>query len=289
MKKKILLIDGENILHQSFHKFENLKSPDGKPSGAIFGFFKSLHMYITRFNPDIVNITFDNGHSSVRNKLLPDYKGHRKNISIDFESLQSQKKTIINILNCLKVPYIYDKGKVTDYEGDDLLAYIVLNKYKNSKITIVSSDKDFNQLISKRVKIFNPRKEQIIREDNCKEIFGYSPKETVDYLSMVGDTSDDISGFKGIGPVKARTILDKYPSVWKYLDINDTNLQIYKRNIKLIDLQWFIGHVKLNHLPIKRFKHHTINNKRFREICISYSLSSFMTDMFMLPFKNLLK
>lgn len=77
-KKTVLLIDGENILHQSFHKFEKLKSTDGKPSGAIFGFFKSLHMYLTRFEPNEVVITFDNGHSPVRNKLLPNYKGHRK-------------------------------------------------------------------------------------------------------------------------------------------------------------------------------------------------------------------
>lgn len=77
-KKTVLLIDGENILHQSFHKFEKLKSTDGKPSGAIFGFFKSLHMYLTRFKPNEVVITFDNGHSPVRDKLLPNYKGHRK-------------------------------------------------------------------------------------------------------------------------------------------------------------------------------------------------------------------
>ena len=90
-KKTILLIDGENILHQSFHKFEKLKSTDGKPSGAIFGFFKSLHMYLTRFEPDEVYVSFDNGHSPVRMELLPNYKGHRKNLSVDYESLQNQK------------------------------------------------------------------------------------------------------------------------------------------------------------------------------------------------------
>ena len=61
-------------------------STDGKPSGAIFGFFKSLHMYLTRFEPNEVVITFDNGHSPVRDKLLPNYKGHRKNICLLYTS-----------------------------------------------------------------------------------------------------------------------------------------------------------------------------------------------------------
>src|SRR5574344_1457125 len=95
--KHILLVDGENILHQSFHKFEKLKSTYGKPSGAIFGFFKSLHMYVNRFDPDELYISFDNGHSTIRDELTPNYKGHRKNISVDYESLQSQKSEIMKI------------------------------------------------------------------------------------------------------------------------------------------------------------------------------------------------
>ena len=86
----VLIVDGENILHQSFHKFEKLKSTDGKPSGAIFGFFKSLHMYLNRFDPKEVYITFDNGKSPYRLELIPEYKGHRKDLSFDRESLTSE-------------------------------------------------------------------------------------------------------------------------------------------------------------------------------------------------------
>ena len=121
-KKHVLLIDGENILHQSFHKFEKLKSTDGRPSGAIFGFFKSLHMYIDRFNPKEVYITFDNGHSEFRDKLNPNYKGHRKNISIDYESLQLQKAEIMKILRYLRINYIFDKN---------LSPYDIFTRYVN--------------------------------------------------------------------------------------------------------------------------------------------------------------
>lgn len=288
-KKHILLIDGENILHQSFHKFEKLKSTDGKPSGAIFGFFKSLHMYIDRFNPTKVYITFDNGHSEFRDKLNPNYKGHRKNISIDYDSLQKQKSEIIKILRYLRINYVFDKHKLYNYEGDDFLAYLVLKEFNKEKVTIVSSDKDFNQLISKSVKIFNPRKEQYIREDNCKELFDYSPEETVDYLSLVGDKSDDIDGYPGMGPKKTRAFLDKYGSIKSYLSNNDDEKMkaIYEKNQKLIDLRWYIKNIPLKKVPMKTYKDRSLNLDKFKEICIIYSLASFMTNNFIKVFESL--
>ena len=293
-RKRVLLVDGNNILHQSFHKFEKLKSTDGKPSGAIFGFFKSLHMYLDRFQPDDVYITFDNGHSPLRDHLLPDYKGHRKNISYDKESLFKQKAVIMKILRMLRIKYLFDKNNYTGYEGDDFLAYLYFKKVnRECLVTIVSSDKDFNQLLTTgRVKIFNPRKEEYVRQNNCKELFGYTPYETVDYLSLVGDSSDDIPGVPGIGPVKARKFLDKWQSIAKYLELNDDDKmrEVYERNKQLIDLKWFIDNHKLDiDKVLKTYTRGKINYNKFREVCIEYSFNSFMTDIFIEPFKKLLK
>lgn len=285
-KKTVLLIDGENILHQSFHKFEKLKSTDGKPSGAIFGFFKSLHMYLTRFEPDEVYISFDNGHSPVRMKLLPNYKEHRKNISVDYESLQSQKAIIMKMLGMLRINYIFDKNNNTLYEGDDFLAYLAIKKFQSEKIILISSDKDFNQLLNKNLRIYNPRKDEIIRLENCKDLFGYHANETVEYLAMVGDISDDISGFPGIGPVKARKILDE-GRIEKFIaqSKNKEYLKIWRRNEQLIDLFWFVRNIPLEKLPLKSKK--KFKYDKFKKVCIEYSLSSFLTDQFIQPFKEL--
>lgn len=285
-KKTVLLIDGENILHQSFHKFEKLKSTDGKPSGAIFGFFKSLHMYLTRFEPDEVYISFDNGHSPIRMKLLPNYKGHRKNISVDYESLQSQKAIIMKMLGMLRINYIFDKNNNTLYEGDDFLAYLAIKKFQSEKIILISSDKDFNQLLNKNLRIYNPRKDEIIRLENCKDLFGYHANETVEYLAMVGDISDDISGFPGIGPVKARKILDE-GRIEKFIaqSKNKEYLKIWRRNEQLIDLFWFVRNIPLEKLPLKSKK--KFKYDKFKKVCIEYSLSSFLTDQFIQPFKEL--
>ena len=298
MKEKILLIDGENLLHQSFHKFENLKASNGKPTGAIFGFFKSLHMYINRFNPSDMVITFDNGHSKHRVKLNTNYKEHRKDISYDRESLQIQKHIILDILGMLRINYIFDKDNSTNYEGDDFLAYQfykIYNKRDGKRVLIISTDKDFNQLlISKRVKIYNPRKEEYITRDNCKEVFGYTPKETVKYLSLVGDKSDDIPGIKGIGPVKARKILDEYPGSndWEGFikSLSEEDQLIINRNNKLINLKWFIDEYPIRRgrkkLPLNFFHDKDIKTEEFKEICIEYSLNSFMTNEFINTFKN---
>lgn len=285
-KKTVLLIDGENILHQSFHKFEKLKSTDGKPSGAIFGFFKSLHMYLTRFESDEVYISFDNGHSPVRMKLLPNYKEHRKNISVDYESLQSQKAIIMKMLGMLRINYIFDKNNNTLYEGDDFLAYLAIKKFQSEKIILISSDKDFNQLLNKNLRIYNPRKDEIIRLENCKDLFGYHANETVEYLAMVGDISDDISGFPGIGPVKARKILDE-GRIEKFIaqSKNKEYLKIWRRNEQLIDLFWFVRNIPLEKLPLKSKK--KFKYDKFKKVCIEYSLSSFLTDQFIQPFKEL--
>lgn len=288
-KKHLLLVDGENILHQSFHKFAHLKSRDGKPSGAIYGFFKSFHHYITRFGPDSILVTFDNGHSKERVKLLENYKGHRKNIAIDYTSLQSQKRVILKMLKYLGIPYIFDKSKEILYEGDDYLAWVVINRPKGTKVTIVSSDKDFNQLISKDVRILNPRKDEIVNQQNCQELFGYTPEQTVSYLALVGDTSDDIPGVKGIGPVKAKAILDKYATVPNALEMGcpdgDKIAPVWEKNRFLIDLRFYLEKFPLQFedIPLKETRG---NLERFIKTAKAYSLNSFITDIFLSTFQN---
>ena len=294
MRNKLLIVDGENLLHRSFHKFANLHSSDGKPTGAIFGFFKSLNYLIYRFQTNQVVVTFDNGKSKWRLELLPDYKGHRKNISMDYESLQKQKKVIMKILKYLNISYIFDKKKEMNYEGDDYIAWI--KHVHDGKVLIVSSDKDFCQMVCKRVKIFNPGKDTLITMNNCKEIMGYSPTECVDYLSMVGDSSDDIPGYPGIGPVKARAFLDAWKSISNFLNNSnnehpgvsrDTMGTTYSRNKMLIDLNYFIKKHPIKELPMVASKYKSINIEKCHKIFKKYSLTSFLSNEFLTIFKNL--
>lgn len=289
-----LLIDGEGLLHQSFHKFNRFTAPDGTPTGAVFGFFKSLHHYMYRFKPDDMYIVFDNGHSKYRKDILPTYKAHRKNISVDYESLQNQKKQIMQLLRYLRIKYIYDKHKLCNYEGDDFLAYLTL-KYlpRKSKITLITSDKDFNQLLrGQTVKIYNMRKDQIVMELNCEALFGYKAKDTVDYLTLVGDSSDDIPGYPGIGDKKAKIFLEQFGSIQNYLDGDEClkgdeghkkMLEVRDKNRALIDLKWFVNQypLKPEDLPVKTYKSKKLKMLKFKEFAVANSISSFLNKMFL--------
>lgn len=290
-RKTIVLVDGEGLLHQSYHKFMNFKSVDGKPSGAIFGFFKSLQTYLYRFRPDDVVVVFDNGHSKYRTEIIPTYKAHRKNISMDYESLHSQKKVIQKLLRILCIKYVYDKNKEYNYEGDDFLAHLAIKwAPKKSRRILITADKDFNQLLVKQTTmIFNVRKDQLIYDSNCKVINGYSAKECVDWLCLVGDKSDDIPGYPGIGEKKARKFLDDYTCIENYLE-SDTYLkgdeghkkmkEVYDRNKKMIDLRWFINHHPIKTLPMRIPKEGKINVKALEKVVNEYSLGSFYSKLF---------
>lgn len=291
---KLLIIDGENLLHRSFHKFRNLSTSDGAPTGAIFGFFKSLHYLVYRFQSDQVMVTFDNGHSKFRTEVLPTYKSHRKNISIDYESLQKQKKVIMRILKYLNIGYIYDKKRTHTYEGDDYIAWLV-NNHKGKSI-IISSDKDFCQLLSKNIKIFNPSKDALVTEQNCKDVMGYRGEECVDYLSLLGDSSDDIPGYRGLGEVKVRQFLDTWGSISNFLDgldnkhpgVNrDTMGSVYSTNKMMIDLKYFIKAHPLKELPLVYNKKRSINIDKLNKIFMRYSLTSFRSKEFLSTFKKL--
>lgn len=299
-RKIILLIDGDGLLHQSFHKFKDLKSIDGIPTGAIFGFFKSLQAYLFRFTPDDIVIVFDNGHSKHREEILPEYKEHRKRIDIDYSSLKTQKKKIMHFLRLLNIKYVYDRKKETNYEGDDFIAYLTLKwAPRYSRIVIISADKDFNQLLDgMRVRIYNPRKDIIIYESNCHVFFGYRSCQTVDYLTLVGDDSDDIPGYAGIGHKKALSFLEKYGSISAYLsrdeylrdDMEHEKMnEVYNRNRSLIDLKWFINMYKLDKLPIRIPKDPKLKIESIKRFAIKHSLGSFMTDLFLSKFTNQFK
>ena len=299
MKRKradtMLVIDGSNLAHRAYRKFEKLKSRKGVGTGLVYGFLRLLNSYIIRFRPAYVIVCFDTQQSkssNFRNKLLDNYKGHRQSLDMDYASFNRQIRITKRILTRLGIPVVYD-DRGLGFESDDYIAYYALQHAKaGKKAIIISSDKDFHQLINKNIKIFNPSKEVIIQDRNCKELFGYEPGECVDYLSLVGDDSDDIPGYHGIGPVKAKQFLQEFGSIQSFLfDKKNTfkgiDQEILKmvgdRNYTLIDLRNSAS--KIKNIPIIQPKEMDIN--RLRKTFDKYTLSSFQSPDFLNTFKNL--
>ena len=239
----VMIIDGNNLLHRAYHKFSRMQA-NGKGTSMIYGFPFILRSLITHKGPDKVIVVFDSkGKSKHRLDLLPDYKERKQKLGFDKDDFVEQKHEVAGILIAMGIPVVIMDGE----EADDLI-YLVARKFrKENDILIVSSDKDFNQMVGDHVSIWNPIKKLEITRSNMLYKIGYNPKQCVDYLSMLGDKSDNIPGYHGMGEVKSKDFLKEYSSIKNYLqtgaqykNIDNKKLEVIgKLNTKLISLKYY--------------------------------------------------
>jgi DNA polymerase-1 len=188
-------------------------NPDGHHIGGLTGFLKSVGYAIRMSDPTKVVIVFDGvGGSSARRNLFPAYKANRNtsrmtNYSIfsskdeEQESINNQISRLIQYLQCLPVTVISIDG----LEADDIIGYLA-NKFQvheeTARVTIMSADKDFLQLVSDKVHCYSPTKKKIYTPKDVLEEFGVSSNNFLNYKILMGDTSDNIPGISGLGPKK---------------------------------------------------------------------------------------
>ena len=297
-KRELLtLLDMDNQCHASYHAYKRL-SWKGESVSIIYGLPSIIKGYIWRDKPDRVMGVWDGARSQHRIQVLPNYKGHRNKTKqyklFDREAYEKQKLIARKMLYYLGIPQVLNPA----VEGDDMLYRMVRWGKKNfDQVMIVSGDKDFHQLIDDQVSVWVPSKQNLITTVNCKKYYNYDPSEAVDYLTLVGDDSDDIPGYPGIGPKKARELLDKYGTLEDFLDSEDkhsiidrtTLLGLKYKNQYLIDLPYFYSKHK-SEIKIKFYKGESspaIQKKEFQRICGKYGLRKFMGSTFLEEFIEL--
>ena len=214
----ILVIDSMNTFIRSFSMLRAM-NPQGHHIGGLVGFLRSLG-YVTRiFDPTRIICVLDGKGSSVNRKNInPNYKAHRTNTRItnwgmfdskaeEYESLAAQVDRLKDYLDCLPVQTL----EMEKLEADDIIAYIALQASKsNKKVTIVSSDKDFLQLVNNSVEVYSPIKKATITENNVKDFIGVIPENYNIVKALLGDNSDGLSGVKGLG---IKTIIKEFPLI----------------------------------------------------------------------------
>lgn len=288
-RKKVLIIDGQNWAHRAFHAQGNLTF-NGKKMGLIYGFINMLQSTLTRFpTPKAVYVCFDHGRNQHRLDILPDYKNRPKKLDFDRESFEEQINAVRKILYYMGITCLYNKMT----EADDYIAQLVADNENKYNVVICSGDKDFRQLVSKRVTIFDEKYGRITPL-NFEKLFGIQPSQYADFLMMMGDASDHIPGITGVGEKTAIKMLLEWGSMKNFNDnckLDTLKLRqskdIYERNRTLIDLRYFLekhGPQELHFYKDK--KKPKFNSEKYVKMCVKYGIKKFRTEEFIQSFQH---
>jgi len=209
--ERILMIDGLNLFFRNFAMM-NMVNPDGVHIGGLGGFFRSLGAEIRRVDPTQVYVIFDGaGSANARKNLLPEYKSGRDLQRItNWEAFDNKDDEddakvdqIVRIIQYLKTLPVKTIG-IPKVEADDVIAYLsdIIPQSPKDKVFIVSSDKDFLQLVNENVVVYRPMEKEFYTEQTVIDKFKMSPNNFILYKTLMGDNSDKVKGVKGLGEKK---------------------------------------------------------------------------------------
>ena len=205
--KKLYLVDVSSMFFRAFYAIRPLTNPAGLPVNAIYGFLSMTVKLLREIKPDYMAFCFDRAEPSFRKEIDPNYKANRTEMPQDLALQLPYIRTLSEALgiHCL------DKE---NYEADDIIGTLTrLGREHNLEVVIVSGDKDFAQLIKPCVSMYDTMKDVRYDEAGAIEKWGVEPRKMIDYLALVGDSSDNVPGVAGIGPKGAQKLLSEYESI----------------------------------------------------------------------------
>lgn len=207
MDNTILLIDGSSFIFRAFYALKELTAPNGMPTNAIYGVVNMLKQLEKRYKTQHWVCVFDAKGKTFRDDIYPEYKANRRETP---EDLVVQFKYIHELVADLGIPVIIQEG----VEADDVIATIA-KKYAalDYKIIIATGDKDFAQVVNDKVILVNTMSNETLDVAGVEAKFGVKPEQIIDYLSLVGDTADNVPGVHKCGPKTAQKWLQEYGSI----------------------------------------------------------------------------
>ncbi|MBK8753547.1 MAG: DNA polymerase I [Candidatus Competibacteraceae bacterium] len=207
LPKSILLIDGSSWLHRAFNALPALSTKSGEPTGALYGVLNMLRRLLADYQPNYLAVIFDAPGKTFRHEQFADYKAHRPPLD---PLLIAQIEPLYACIRALGLPLL----QISGVEADDVIGTLTHQATaRGLPVLIVSGDKDLAQLVDEQVRMLDTMKNVVTDVAGVKQKFGVPPALIVDYLALVGDSSDNIPGVNGVGPVTAAKWLCKYGSL----------------------------------------------------------------------------
>jgi DNA polymerase-1 len=226
-EKRLIVIDGNHLIHRAFHAIQApLRTSSGEQTNAIYGFASMLLNILELEEPDYIALTFDEKAPTFRHEAHEDYKATRVKAP---DELYAQIPRIKEMIEKFKIPIFSKEG----FEADDMMGTLATKAKKEGISThIITGDMDLLQLINPSVYVIFPHKgyrEPIVFDaEKVYEKYHIYPDQVADYKALVGDTSDNIKGVEGIGPVGASELLGKYKTldgIYEHLDEISENMR----------------------------------------------------------------
>jgi DNA polymerase-1 len=204
MEQRIFLVDANGFLHRAYHALPPLANSRGEPTGALLGFARMLIALLRREKPPLLAVCFDAPGPTFRHKIFERYKAQRKPAD---EDLKSQLSLARGLVAAMGLP----SAELPGWEADDVIASLARKaRIGGFSVVVVSSDKDVLQLVGGPVRVLNESKGALFDEAGVLERLGVPPGRVVDFLALVGDSSDNVPGAPGVGPVGAAKLLKRF-------------------------------------------------------------------------------
>ncbi len=280
MSENFFIIDGHSQLYQAYYAITGLTTPSGQPINAVYGFTRMLRKIIKEDKPCYMAIAFDTKGPTFRHIEYKEYKSHRKPTPDD---LVSQIPLMYDVVNAYNIPLYALQG----FEADDIIGTISKKLSKeNIECTIITIDKDMDQLIDKNIKIFNPRKKEIRDIEKLRKEKGIEPENVIDILALGGDSSDNIPGIPGIGYKTALNLIRE----WKSLENVISNVDKIKGKKKQENLLKYTELARLSkrlatidtEVPLdfnlESCRLTNFNNIKLNELFTNYGFNSFIAE-----------
>ena len=203
----LVLVDGSSYLYRAFHALPPLTSPDGQPTGALYGVANMLRKLRADYAPRRMAVVFDAPGRTFRDDLYAEYKANRPSMP---EELAAQVEPLHELVRALGMPLLCIAG----VEADDVIATLAAQAEERGESVVISTgDKDLAQLVSDRVTLVNTMTGTVLDPAGVREKFGVDPEQIVDYLTLVGDSVDNVPGVEKVGPKTAAKWIDRYGSL----------------------------------------------------------------------------
>jgi DNA polymerase-1 len=203
----LVLVDGSSYLYRAFHALPPFSNSRGEPTGAVFGVLNMLNKFLKDYDPERIAVVFDAPGKTFRDELFAEYKAHRPPMPDD---LRAQIQPLFEAVKGMGLPILREAG----VEADDVIGTLACSAARqNLSVLISTGDKDMAQLVSPQITLINTMSNTLLDRAGVKNKFDVFPEQIIDYLALVGDSSDNIPGIDKVGPKTAAKWLGQYQTL----------------------------------------------------------------------------